>query len=225
MTTRKFFFLGVIPALFLQAIGAYAYFIVLADTPLASPLYSAVKILLFFWPLLWLAFGAPLPKFTLRVTPRSALLGVACGTVMATSIFALYALLHATVAIYAADILTKADDLFPLQYYIPIAIVFCLLHSLFEEYFWRWFVFSGLRLRLSAVSAALIGSAAFTLHHIIILSQFFPAGLTAITSFGVFLGGLIWCYLYNKTNSLTASWISHALVDGAIFVIGYVLIF
>ncbi len=225
MTTRKCFCLGVIPALFLQAFGAYAYFVVFANTPLASPLYSAVKILLFFWPLIWLALGAPLPKFTFRITPRSALIGLACGVVMAASIFALYTLLHATIAVYAADILTKADDLFPLQYYIPVAIVFCLVHSLFEEYFWRWFVFSGLRLRMPAIAAALVGSVAFTLHHIVILSQFFPAGLTALTSFGVFIGGLIWCFLYNKTNSLAASWISHALVDGAIFAIGYVLIF
>lgn len=225
MSVRRFFWLGVLPALLLQGAGAYAYFVLLADTAVASPLYGAVKILLLAWPLVWLALGAPIPRFTLARDRRSQWLGVATGLAIA-GVIAVYAALQFTaLASFSNAIITKADDLFPLAYYVPVAIVFSLLHSLFEEYFWRWFVFSGLRTKLSVIASAIIGSLGFTLHHIIILSQFFPPGLTALASTGVFVGGLIWCWLYYATKSLTASWISHALADLTIFAIGYCLIF
>lgn len=225
MTSNRFFWLGVIPALFMQSIGAYLYFVVFADTGVASPLYGAIKILLFFWPLVWLMLGAPLPKFKLTIDKRSLGLGLVTGLLMSAVIAAFAVIDFDNLVSFKNALSTKADDLFPLAYYLPIMGVFALLHSLFEEYFWRWFVFDGLRLKLSAIDAAIVSSFAFTLHHIVILSQFFPVGLTILSSLGVFFGGLIWCFSYSKTKKLTASWVSHALVDLTLFAIGYVIIF
>lgn len=225
MRSGRFFWFGVVPALFLQGIGAYLYFVVLADTAAASPMYGAVKVLLLLWPLAWLKLGAPLPKFSLSFTRRSIALGLTCGIAMASVIAAFAAIDFDNLLSFGNTLSTKADDLFPLAYYIPVAIVFSLFHALFEEYFWRWFVFGGLQLRLSDVAASIVGSLGFTLHHVIVLSQFFPAPLVALGSLGVFAGGLIWCRLYRDTRSLGAAWISHAVVDLTLFAIGYAIIF
>ena len=40
----------------------------------------------------------------------------------------------------------------------------------------------------------------------------------------VAIGGAFWAWLYNRTNSLLAPWVSHALIDAGIFWIGYDLV-
>jgi uncharacterized protein len=52
--------------------------------------------------------------------------------------------------------------------------------------------------------------------------QFFTLALPL--SLGVAIGGGVWCWLYAKTGSLYAAWISHLLIDAAIMWIGYDLV-
>lgn len=225
MAKTRFFLLGVIPALFLQGLGAYLYFVVLADTAVASPMYAAVKVIMLVWPLLWFALGAPIPRFHLTFNRQTITTGIVAGVGISFVIAAYAALSYGNLLPYANLLTTKADDLFPLAYYVPVAIIFSLLHSLFEEYYWRWFAFGGLRHRMSDTAAMVASSAAFTFHHVLILSQFFPVTLTALASIGVFVGGCIWCVMYRKANALTGAWISHAMIDATLFAIGYTLIF
>ena len=37
-------------------------------------------------------------------------------------------------------------------------------------------------------------------------------------------GGAIWAWMYEKTGSLYGPWVNHALVDTAIFIVGYDLL-
>jgi membrane protease YdiL (CAAX protease family) len=71
------------------------------------------------------------------------------------------------------------------------------------------------------VAAAL----AFTAHHVIALAAQFNWGVTLLGSLGVFSGGAAWSWLYLRYRSIWPGYISHAMVDVAIFVIGYGLIF
>jgi membrane protease YdiL (CAAX protease family) len=43
--------------------------------------------------------------------------------------------------------------------------------------------------------------------------------MTLPTSIAV--GGAVWAWLYDRSGSLLAPWISHALIDGALFVVGW----
>jgi membrane protease YdiL (CAAX protease family) len=98
-------------------------------------------------------------------------------------------------------------------------------NSLMEEYVYRWFVFSQCQ-RLMPEWAAVVGSAiVFTAHHVIALSTYLPAHLTALASLGVFLGGSLWGVLYSRYLSVWPGWISHVIVDAAIFGVGWVLLF
>jgi membrane protease YdiL (CAAX protease family) len=37
-------------------------------------------------------------------------------------------------------------------------------------------------------------------------------------------GGIVWAWLYERTRSLYAPWVSHALIDAALMAIGYAML-
>ena len=95
-----------------------------------------------------------------------------------------------------------------------------------EEYYWRWFVFGHLRQFVSARTAVLVSSAAFTAHHAIVVGSEFRGawGMTVFACAGVALGGAVWARLYERSGSLVGPWLSHALVDAALMMVGYELL-
>ena len=58
--------------------------------------------------------------------------------------------------------------------YVVLAAFLAVVHSLLEEYYWRWFVFGRLRRLVSSPAAILISSLAFMAHHVVVLGRFFP---------------------------------------------------
>ena len=50
-------------------------------------------------------------------------------------------------------------------------------------------------------------------------------GITVLASLGVFVGGACWSWLYLRYRSVWPCYVSHAIVDVPIFVLGYRLIF
>jgi membrane protease YdiL (CAAX protease family) len=65
----------------------------------------------------------------------------------------------------------------------------------------------------------------FTLHHIIALAGQFPPVVTVLGSAGVFFGGAMWSWLYLRYRSVWPCYVSHAIVDLPIFILGYYLVF
>ena len=110
--------------------------------------------------------------------------------------------------------------------YLLLALFYALVHSFLEEYYWRWFVFNQLRQRLSLGWSVFFSSVGFTGHHVVVLAVYF--GITSIVTYllclAVAIGGVAWALLYERHRSLLGPWLSHALVDGAIFAIGYLLV-
>ncbi len=109
--------------------------------------------------------------------------------------------------------------------YLVGAAFWITVNSLMEEYVWRWFVFRQFERIVGGRWAVVLSALGFTAHHIVALSAQFDAGLTAIASVGVFVGGLVWSWLYLRYQSVWPCWASHAIVDVPIFVIGWFLIF
>jgi membrane protease YdiL (CAAX protease family) len=111
--------------------------------------------------------------------------------------------------------------------FVGLAVFVVTAHSLLEEYYWRWFVFGGLRQFLSLVPAIVLSSLAFMAHHVIVLYVYLPNRLlTAVLPFSlaIAVGGAVWAWLYDRSGSLLAPWLSHLLIDAAIFVIGWDLL-
>jgi membrane protease YdiL (CAAX protease family) len=95
-----------------------------------------------------------------------------------------------------------------------------------EEYYWRWFVFGRLRLLVPKELAIPISSLGFAAHHVLVLALYFgwASPLTWLFALCVAIGGAIWAWLYDVSESLAAPWLSHAMVDAAIFAIGFLMI-
>lgn len=218
--TKSFLLFGVIPVALLQSIGAFIYFILLDGSPWAQTAYMADKAIIIGLLIFWVFRRPPLPKFQLTKSAKDCLIGSLIGLLMA-SVVSLVALINWDTLMLVSPIINEKISSFSLlaNYFVATAIIFSIFHSLFEEWYWRWFVGKGLELSLKPITTTIFGSLAFTAHHIIILSQIFAWPLTIFFSFGVFLAGVIWSTLYSKTNNLTASWISHAMVDFAIFIV------
>lgn len=108
-----------------------------------------------------------------------------------------------------------------------MALFYCVIHSGLEEYYWRWFAFGQLQKFVRPGMAALVASLGFSLHHAIVLGDYFgfASAETRLGTLAVFFGGFFWCELYRKSGSIFAPWLSHALIDAAIFFIGYKALF
>jgi membrane protease YdiL (CAAX protease family) len=108
--------------------------------------------------------------------------------------------------------------------FVALAGFIAVGHSLLEEYYWRWFVFGWLRRYLVLPVAIGLSSLAFMAHHVIVLGVYFPGQFWTLAvpfSLGVAVGGAVWAWLYARTGSLYAAWLSHLLIDAAIMVVGY----
>lgn len=107
--------------------------------------------------------------------------------------------------------------------FAALGIFYSLIHSLLEEYYWRWFVFGRLRRHVSVGWAILLSSIAFAAHHVILLTTYFGwfSPWTWLFAASVAVGGAFWAWLYHRSGSLYGPWISHLLIDAAIFLIGF----
>jgi len=112
--------------------------------------------------------------------------------------------------------------------YLLFGFLLSVVHSLLEEYYWRWFVFGRLRHHFALAAAMLLSSVAFMAHHVIDLGMFFPGKFLVLVvplSLCVGAGGMVWAWLYHRTNSVYAPWVSHVLIDAAIIAVGYDMVF
>ena len=109
--------------------------------------------------------------------------------------------------------------------YVAFCLVLAGVHSLIEEFFWRWYVFGRLIKVVPRSAAYFLASLAFAGHHYVVLACCFSATGTLVFGTCVGIGGGLWCWMYRRQSTLAGSWISHALVDAAILYIGYKLIF
>jgi membrane protease YdiL (CAAX protease family) len=112
------------------------------------------------------------------------------------------------------------------QAYLAVAAAYSLVHAGLEEFYWRWFIFGGLTRLVPVGWALLLAATGFTAHHVVILGVYFGwnSWAQALCSLGVWIGGAYWCWLFHRSGNLLAPWISHIVVDIAIFAVGYWLV-
>jgi membrane protease YdiL (CAAX protease family) len=224
---------GVIFALVFPSIITWGYFVLAASYSGAvqQATYLIVKIIQFAFPLVWVCVVLREP---LRLRPARAgglLIGAVFSAIVVgagwlvfnfvlreTSAFTLAAAkIHDKIAQFGIDTAWK---------YAVLGVFYSLIHSLLEEYYWRWFAFRQLRNLIPLCPAVLISAVAFAGHHIIVLSEFFREvpWLAWLFAAAVAVGGIFWAWLYERTGSLYSTWLSHLLIDAGIFWIGYELV-
>lgn len=225
-------------ALVYPTLIAWAYFVALATDAggqsLAQQLtYGVGKAVQFILPVFcWWVFERRLPR-PKAPTAAGLALGLAFGLSVAAAMLALYHLALRDVFLNSAtpEKIRQKLEQFNLNSpgrYLAMAVFISALHSLAEEYYWRWFVFGGLRRFVPLRVAIAVSSAAFMGHHVIVLAVYFPGQFWPVVlpfSLCIAVGGAVWCWLYHRTGSIYATWLSHLLVDAAIMAVGYDLLF
>ena len=189
--------------------------------------FIAAKIWIVLLPLIWLKV---VDRGRLSWSPpRHGGFGVAAalGLAIAALIFITFAVTWRWDAINTAMVADRAakTGLNHLGLYIGGALYWITLNSLMEEYVWRWFVFRKFEVLLGGRVGVVAAGLAFTAHHVIALAAQFNWAIIILGSLGVFVGGATWSWLYLRYRSVWPCYVSHAIVDVPIFVIGYWLIF
>jgi membrane protease YdiL (CAAX protease family) len=198
-----------------------------AGTPLGQGIYAAAKVWLIVLPAVWWLFvDKGKPSWS---PPRKGGFGVGIllGLAISAAIFGAYALFGRQF-IDAANVRAAAEQsgIAEPWRYISLAAYLCTINALLEEYVWRWFVFRKCEALVKAGWVAVALSAMlFTVHHVLALAAQFDWLMTTVASIGVFIGGAVWSWCYLKYRSIWPGFVSHVIVDIAIFVIGWQLIF
>jgi uncharacterized protein len=220
-------------AMLLPTAVTWLYFIALAkaDPSWQKAAYAAGKSVQFALPIVWIWL---IKRQRPRIVPldgRGMILAAAFGLLVGAAMAALYfgVLAPAGTFVEPAKSVREKVAAFGADSppaYLLLALFYSAIHSLLEEYYWRWFVFGQLRRGCKLPLAIGLSSAAFALHHILVLAIYFGwhSPLTWLFSVGVAIGGAVWAWLYARTGSLYAPWLSHAVVDAAIFAIGFDLL-
>jgi membrane protease YdiL (CAAX protease family) len=209
------------------SIGTAASLFWWPEAPIGKTLFVAAKVWIVLLPLIWLKF---IDKGKLSWSPPRQggfVPAVVLGSLIAGFIFATYVVARKTGIIDPIQVSERAAQtgLNNLTFYLVGALYWITLNSLMEEYVWRWFVFRKFEAMVGGKMAVVASAIGFTLHHIIAMAAQFGGIATVIASFGVFVGGATWSWLYLRYRSVWPCYVSHAIVDVPIFVIGYWLIF
>lgn len=224
-----------IVALTLPTLVTFLYFNVLSDKSdsVQKTAMSVGKAVQFGLPLIWVIYVRKYwPRWKTGFDGSMLMTGLVSGLVIFAAAMAVYHgwLKHTDVLQAASqEVIQRVDEMGfnrPAAF-IGLGCFYVLMHSLLEEYYWRWFVFGMLKDFTSNVAAMWISSIGFMAHHVLVLATYFGwQGLgTYFFSACVAIGGLLWSWMYNRTGKLWGPWLSHALVDAVIFVIGYDMLF
>jgi membrane protease YdiL (CAAX protease family) len=219
-------------ALLLPSVTTWMYFFGAAGTAsgVQAAVFSVAKVVQFALPAVWVLL---VQKQRIAVRPRGGegvAVGLVFGVAVAAGMFGLYELVldgSATMALAEAEIRRKTlgFGINSLVEYALLGLFYSLIHSLLEEYYWRWFAFGQLRRFTSFRAAAAVSSLGFMGHHVLVLGKFFgfASPATYLLSACIAVGGFVWAWLYERSESLVGPWLSHAVVDAAIFALGYQL--
>lgn len=207
------------------------YFVILADAPSAiqQAVYSIGKVTQFALPVLWVGLAYKERVWLRPINRRGFIEGILFGiTVFALMLAAYFFWFRVPGGVLAADSAAYqmiSDKISSFGFadkgmFILLGVFYSVIHSGLEEYYWRWFVLK----KLSCPTV--IASLGFTVHHIILLGMYFgyDSPYCWLGSFGVFIGGWYWCWLYQRTDSIWGAWVGHGIVDAAIFTIGFLII-
>jgi membrane protease YdiL (CAAX protease family) len=217
----------------LPSLATWLYFVAVAGLPPAVVqfTFAAAKIVQFALPLFWVLI-VQRERFVRPVFSAAGLAeGFGIGLFMMAIMLGVYYswLQGATWLMAAGGAAAQKVAGFGIRSgaaFAMLGVFYSAVHSLLEEYYWRWFVFGQMRRLMPLGLAIVISSLAFAAHHVIVLAVYFGplAWPTLLFSLGVAAAGAAWAWLYQHSGTLLGPWLSHLLADAAIFLIGYDLL-
>lgn len=212
--------IGVYSSLYLSPI----HDVLTHEIEIGKGIWTIAKIWLYSLPVCWLLF---VDKGKLSWSPTSGR-GVIAGflsTIPVVAVLLGVFFLMGTVLIKtdATEQIGQLGLASPVNFII-FATAMSLGNSMMEEYVWRWFVFSKFKVLVGVWPAIVLSAIFFTGHHVIIAWKLGTLQFVILASVGLFVGGIIWGWLYNKYNSIWPGWICHVAADATIMWITWQII-
>ncbi len=195
--------------------------------PVGQVFYGASKAWILLVPLLWLLLidGAR-PNVSSPFKANGLALGTGLGVLIAAIIICGYLFIGKQwIDADAMRAVAERNGLSEQWRYLALAAYLCVVNSLLEEYVWRWFVFHHCTALVPRRAAVVLSGLLFTVHHIFALGLQFDWRITLLGSVGVCIGGIAWSWLYLRFGSVWPGWVSHAIVDIAVFTVGWMILF
>ncbi len=193
----------------------------------AQGVWAASKGWILLLPVLWhVLIDRQKPRL-----PRPRWAGMPAALISGVLIFAIIAVGYYTVgrSWFDPDLVAgriSEAGLNKLWLYLLMALYWCTINSLLEEYVWRWFVFTRCEALMPRYPAVVAAGLLFTVHHAIAMSLFFGDWrVVVLASLGVFIGGATWSWIYLRWRNIYAAYVSHVFADVIIFWIGYEIVF
>jgi hypothetical protein len=218
-----------IPALSVPCLCSLLYFLWFRDSFWTRIAYAGAKGFTVVWPVVAIALvlRRKLPPLDLsRIGWRTVLTGAVSGFALVLIFaLALQTPLWAVLQQGAPAIRAKTEAFGVFRHYWWFALALSFVHSLIEEYYWRWFVYGHLREVVSRVMAHGLAGVGFASHHVVIAGHYFGWGWGCVFGAGVALGGIFWSVLYQRQGTLAGAWVSHIVVDLGIFAVGHRLLY
>ena len=107
--------------------------------------------------------------------------------------------------------------------FIFVSLYISFINSLLEEFFFRGFAFLTLKKRASRFYAYCFSALIFALYHVAMMIGWFSWEVFAIILLGLFVGGLLFNVLNEKSNTIYPSWFVHMFANFAINTVGFIL--
>jgi uncharacterized protein len=230
-------------AVIFPTVSAWAYFMAFSSespapattgsNPAVQLAYGLGKGVQFCFPLFWVWGVERRRVWPAKPTLQGLSFGIGFGLAVSAVGLAIYGLVLRDHPLFhgASEAITNKVASFgadtPARF-LAFTAFLAVVHSLLEEYYWRWFVFGKLRAHMPYWGANLLSSVAFMAYHVVLLFPFFTGKFLTLVvplSLGIAVGGAVWAWLYERTGSIYAPWLSHLIIDVAIFAVGYDLIF
>ena len=217
-------------ALVYPALLTLVYFVWLRDASETVQLiaYGVGKGIQFGLPLVWIGYFRREPLRWPRPRLAGVMWGVGFAIIVLAGMMALYFGWLRSTGVFDAgaksmQLRLDAIGIHNPAVYAGVGLFYSLIHSLLEEYYWRWFAFRGLRRHLNLWPAIAIASIAFMGHHVIVLGTYFgwDSFWTYFFSIATAAGGAFWAWLYERSGLVYGPWASTLLMDAGIFGLGY----
>ncbi len=107
--------------------------------------------------------------------------------------------------------------------FVYVSLYISLINSFLEEFFFRGFGFITLKEHTGKRCAYLFSSALFAFYHTGMLAIMFDLWLLPLLFVGLFVGGCIFNYLNETSESIYTSWAVHMFANFSINTVGFIL--
>lgn len=107
--------------------------------------------------------------------------------------------------------------------FIFVSLYISFVNSLLEEFFFRGFAFLTLKKLSSRRFSYIFSSLAFSLYHVAMMVGWFSIPLFLLLLAGLFIGGVIFNFLNEKSGSIYSSWLVHMFTNFGINTVGFIL--